>query len=352
MAMVVEAGVETDVVVVGAGVIGLAIALELDRRGLGVVVIERGNCLGEASTAAGGMLAVEDPHNPPEMLEFSRLSGRLYARFLRRIEEMAGMTVPFQTEKTVQYAGGGGKVWLDEHSIEPGQLAEGLKAAVRASSIQLMEQTRMAFLEELTRGLRLGTDAGTEIRATSIVYAAGAWTGEVTAEFAGEGVPVTPRKGQIMRVQMPAGLVLKEVHRSKRIYVMPRTKGAQAGSAIIGATVEDAGFDTSARDEDIAAMRALAAELVPEMGTAIVLEAWAGLRPATPDLLPCLGALGPGQFVASGHYRNGILWAPATAVVIADLVEGKEPEVDVSGLSPLRFSKSGQAEGVAAQVGR
>ena len=65
MAMVVEAGVETDVVVVGAGVIGLAIALELDRRGLGVVVIERGNCLGEASTAAGGMLAVEDPHNPP-----------------------------------------------------------------------------------------------------------------------------------------------------------------------------------------------------------------------------------------------------------------------------------------------
>jgi glycine oxidase len=343
--------IETDVVVIGAGVIGLAIALELDRRGLGVVVIERGNCLGEASTAAGGMLAVEDPHNPPEALELSRMSGGLYAEFLKRIEELSGVVVPFQTERTVQYLGDGRTVRMEERSIDPGQLAEGLMAAVRATSIRLMEQTRVTAVEVRGGGVRLLTE-GFEIRARSVVYATGAWTAEVTAELAGEVVPITPRKGQIMRVQVPAGLELKEVHRGERIYVMPRTRGAQAGSAIIGATVEDAGFDTTARDEAVAELRALAAELVPEMGSASVIEAWAGLRPATPDLLPCLGAIGPWQFVASGHYRNGILWAPGTAVVMADLIQGREPGVDVSEFSPLRFSYSERAEGETAHVGR
>ena len=350
-----KTAIETDVVVIGAGVIGLAIALELERRGFGVVVIERGKCMAEASTAAGGMLAVEDPHNPAEMLEFSRLSGGLYRRFLRRIEELSGFVVPFQTEKTVQYLGGGGRIWIDEHSVDPGQLAEGLMAAVRATSIRLMEQTRVGSIEKMARGLRLRTGAGGEMSATSVVYAAGAWTAEVTAELAGVRVPVTPRKGQIMRVQVPEGLALTEVHRSARVYVMPRTKGAQAGSAIIGATVEDAGFDTGVRDEDIARLRELAAELVPEMGSATVIEAWAGLRPATPDLLPCIGAIGPRQFVASGHFRNGILWAPGTAVVVADLIEGRTPEIDISMLSPLRFagnSDSGREEMGAAQVGR
>jgi hypothetical protein len=124
--------IETDVVVIGAGVIGLAIALELDRRGVGVVVVERGKSLGEASTAAGGMLAVEDPHNPVEALELSRMSGGLYAGFLRRIEELSGVVVPFQTESTVQYLGGGRTMRMEERSIDPGQLAEGLMAAVRA----------------------------------------------------------------------------------------------------------------------------------------------------------------------------------------------------------------------------
>jgi glycine oxidase len=350
-----KAAIETDVVVIGAGVIGLAIALELERRGFGVVVVERGDCMAEASTAAGGMLAVEDPHNPIEMMEFSLLCRRLYPRFLRRIEELSGIVVPFQTEKTVQYLGGGGRIWLDEHSVDPEQLAEGLMAAVRATAIRLMEQTRVGSVEKMARGLRLRTGAGVEISATSVVYAAGAWTAEVTAELAGVGVPVTPRKGQIMRVQVPAGLALTEVHRSARVYVMPRTKGGQAGSAIIGATVEDAGFDTAVRDEDIARLGELAAELVPEMGSAMLIEAWAGLRPAAPDLLPCIGAIAPRQFVASGHYRNGILWAPGTAVVVADLIEGRVPEIDVAGMSALRFAANsdlGRVETDVAQVGR
>jgi glycine oxidase len=354
--------IESDVAVIGAGVIGLAIALELERRGWAVAVIERGSSLSEASTAAGGMLAVEDPHNPPEMLPLSRLSGRLFPGFLGRIEELSGIVVPFQTETTLQYLEGGGTVRLEEHSIDPGQLAGGLMAAVWATSIQLLEQTRVTSLEETGGGVRLVTEAGMEIMAKAVVYAAGAWTAGVTSELAGEVVPVTPRKGQIMRVQVPAGLELNEVHRSGRIYVMPRMRGAQAGSAIIGATVEDVGFDTTARAEDVARLRALAAELIPELGSEIdapLIEAWAGLRPATPDLLPCIGALGevsggqrPRQFVASGHFRNGILWAPGTAEVIADLIEGREPGIDISGLSPRRFSSSEQTETVAAHVGR
>jgi glycine oxidase len=152
-------------------------------------------------------------------------------------------------------------------------------------------------------------------------------------------VSVRPRKGQMLRVRLP--FPLNEVHRSERIYIVPRTRGPQAGTALIGATVEDAGFDTSIRSENLSAMRALAAELLPEFASesaAPIVEAWAGLRPTTLDGLPILGACTQrGRFVATGHYRNGILQAPGTAVIMADIVEGKSPSIDVSALSAQRF---------------
>jgi glycine oxidase len=331
---------EPDVVVIGAGLIGLAIALELSDRSATVTVIDRGRSLGGASTAAAGMLAAEDPCNPPELQPLSRLSAARYPAFLRRIEELSDIAVPFQTETTVQYLADGSTLRLAERSIDPRQLAAALLAAVKATPVRLLEDTHIVALDDSSPNLKIRLSSGPAISTQAVIYAAGAWTSELMIALESDPVSIAPRKGQMLRVRLPSAL--NEVHRSEGIYIVPRTCGAQAGTAVIGATLENAGFDTSVRADDLDSLRALAAELLPELASkaeAPMVESWAGLRPATPDMLPVLGACArAGQFIASGHYRNGILLAPATALVMADLLEGKPPIIDLSALSPLRFA--------------
>jgi glycine oxidase len=335
-----------DVVIVGAGLIGLATALELHNRGAVVVVVERRQCFSGASIAAAGMLAAEDPHNAPELRPLSHLSLQHYSDFLRRIEQISGAAVHYQTESTIQYMPDGSRKSLCERSVDPRQLAAAVLAAVKKTPIRLLGHTSIAAIQDMSgqgdsAGLRIQLSGGAEITSKSILYAAGAWTSEVVANLCGEAFPILPRKGQMLRVLLPEKLSLSEVYRSERIYIVPRTRGPQAGTALIGATVEDAGFDTSTVAEDLAQLRMFAAELLPEFATeadAPLVEAWAGLRPSTPDSLPILGALSrTGHFIASGHYRNGILQAPATALVMADLVEGKTPSIDITAFSPVRF---------------
>jgi glycine oxidase len=331
-----------DIVVIGAGLIGMAIALELHDRGANVTVIDRRQSLGGASTAAAGMLAADDPGNPPELRQLSRLSAERYPAFLGRLAALSGIAVPFQTNATVQYLEDGSTLRLAEHSLDPRQLAAAVRAAVSATSIRLLEHTQIAAIDQDTRGATIQLSGGPAIAAQAVVYAAGAWTTEVMAALDGDPFSIAPCKGQMLRVRLP--FPLDEVHRSERIYVCPRTCGPQAGTALIGATVEDAGFDTSVHADDLNALRALAARLIPELASeaeAPMVESWAGLRPATPDRLPIVGACShPGQFIATGHYRNGILQAPGTALVMADLLEGKAPAIDLSALSPLRFTCS------------
>jgi glycine oxidase len=329
-----------DVVVLGAGLIGLAIALELSDRGATVTVIDRGRSLGGASTAAAGMLAAEDPSNPPELQPLSRLSAARYPAFLRRIEELSGIAVPFQTETTVQYLADGSTLRLAEKSIDPRQLAAALLAAVKATPVRLLEDTHIVALDDSSPNLKIRLSSGPAITTQALIYAAGAWTSELMIALESDPVSIAPRKGQMLRVRLPSAL--NEVHRSERIYIVPRTCGPQAGTAVIGATLENVGFDTTVHADDLDALRALAAELLPELASkaeAPTVESWAGLRPSTPDMLPVLGACArAGQFIASGHYRNGILLAPGTALVMADLLEGKPPIIDLSPLSPLRFA--------------
>ena len=331
-----------DAVILGAGLIGLALALELSDRGAAVTVIDRGRSLTGASTAAAGMLAAEDPFNPPEVQNLSRLSAERYPSFLRRIEALSGIAVPFQTETAVQYREDGSASRLAEHSLDPRQLAAALLAAVKATSIQLLEDTHIVAADHGTHGITLRRSDGPAITTPAIVYAAGAWTSQLMTALGVDPVAIAPRKGQMLRVRLP--YALQEVHRSEQIYVVPRTHGPQAGTALIGASVENAGFDTTVRADTLDRLRALAAELLPEFASAAqapLVESWAGLRPATPDLLPVLGACArPGQFIATGHYRNGILQAPGTALVMADVLQGKPPRIDLSALSPLRFSSA------------
>lgn len=323
---VVPAHSAPDVLIAGAGIIGLSLALELHSRGARVTVIERDTPLSHASTAAAGMLALHDPHNPPALLPLAQLSADLYPAYLTRIQQLSGIAVPFHTDTTLQYQFNASPQRLAEHSLDPRNLAAALLAAVRAAGIEIREHCALQLTAAPPNA--------------AVIYTMGAW---VTEELR-QTLLVRPRKGQMLRVQLPPSLKnLRDVHRSNDVYIVPRTLGPQAGTALIGATIEDAGFDTSTHSRDLTHLRELATKLLPALASekeAPQLEAWAGLRPHTPDRLPVLGAIECGHFIATGHYRNGILLAPATAIVVADLVESKPPTLDLAPFSPSRFYPS------------
>jgi glycine oxidase len=339
---------DTDICIVGAGVIGLSLALELNRRGACVTVLERDTALSHTSIAAAGMLALNDPENPAPLQPLSALSVALYPEFLARIEALSGMSVPFQTSRTLQAHPGYTSTFdrnilpqltlgthhftiLDEHSLDPRQLATALLAAVRRTSIRLCEHTHLRAASSNGNALRLDLGDDT-IDTGQLIHARGAWS------FA----PVTPRKGQMLMVALAPSLPLRDVVRTPDIYIVPRTLGPHAGNALIGATIEEAGFDTTTHPADLLHLRALAAELLPDLANETLypmIDSWAGLRPATPDELPLLGPRpgAPAQFIATGHYRNGILLAPVTAHLMAQLLSGETPSLNLSSFTPSRF---------------
>jgi glycine oxidase len=337
-----------DICITGAGIIGLSLALELQRRGASVIVLDRDAALSHASTAAAGMLAANDPENPAELKPLSALSVALYPKFLSELESLSGIAVPFQTSRTLQShssytselrsgilpeltPGDHHFAPLEENSIDPRQLAAALLAAVRNTSIKVLEHTTLRNTIDTGHGLRLET-SGIPLDTQRLVHTTGAWS----------IAPVTPRKGQMLSVLLPESLPLRDVVRTPEIYIVPRTHGPRAGHALIGATVEEAGFDTATHIADLRHLRSLAAQLLPLLGDEVLcptVDHWAGLRPATPDALPLLGPhpSAPGQFIATGHYRNGILLAPATAHVMAQLLCDGRTIVDLSSFSPARF---------------
>jgi glycine oxidase len=337
-----------DICIAGAGLIGLSLALELHHRGAHVTVLERDTALSHTSIAAAGMLAANDPENPTHLEPLSALSVALYPEFLARIEALSGIAVPFQTTRTFQAHPGYTTAFdpnllpqlvlgahhfavLEEHSLDPRQLAAALLAAVRNTNIELQEHTNVLTAATTGNGVRCETNT-VPVDTQRLVHTRGAWS------FA----PVTPRKGQMLLVSLPPSLGLRDVIRTPDIYIVPRHVGPRAGHALIGATVEDAGFDKTVHPADLAHLRSLAAELIPQLADETLcptVDSWAGLRPATPDALPLLGPLHsmPNQFLATGHYRNGILLAPATARVMAQLLTGESPAIDLSPFSPFRF---------------
>jgi glycine oxidase len=348
-----------DLCIAGAGIIGLSLALELHNRGYHVTVFDQGAPLAESSTAAAGMLAAHDPDNPPQLLPLASLSLLLYPNFLNRILTLSGIRVPFQTHTTLQSvppdtAIAGSEltreylahllpaltssdhrfVLLDEHSLDPRQLASALLGAVRATTIDLQPHTPVFSTRSIDNAVEITTPKGT-IHAAQFVNCTGAWAA-ATSHL--PNISVAPKKGQMFSVSLPPSLPLHLVLRTPDIYIVPRTAGPATGHAIIGATVEDIGFDKAVHSTDIDRLRSLAAALLPDIAKAHQLEAWSGLRPATSDGLPLLGVLPdqPNHFIATGHYRNGILLAPATARVMAEIIAGGTPSVDLSPFSPAR----------------
>lgn len=336
-----------DIVIAGAGIIGLTLALELQLRGASVAVLDTAAATRGASTAAAGMLAAEDPHNPPQLRELSLFSISLYDHFLDRLAKLSGLSVPYQTTSTFQYLDDGTTLTLAEKSVDPRQLAAAALEAARRSRIQLIEHTSQLEISEHPGGISIHPHNGPDLDTKTLVHASGAWfssqfSSQPSSQLSGRPL-ITPRKGQLLRVQIPQAIELREVHRSSSIYIVPRTQGPQAGTALIGATEEDAGFDTHTSKADLDHLRHRAVALLPTLGDSTAapqVEAWAGLRPATADGLPLLGRLpcSNRQWVATGHYRNGILLAPGTAVLLADLLEDKSPAVNLSPFAPDRLT--------------
>ena len=161
---------------------------------------------------------------------------------------------------------------------------------------------------------------------------AGAWAGS----FSTHHFPTRPVKGQMLAVASAQHDLVRHVIRTPEVYLVPRSDGR----IVIGSTLEEAGFDKRIDADTIQHLHQAAIRLVPTLEAARVLEAWAGLRPGTPDDLPILGATNtPGYFVATGHFRDGILLTPVTALVMAQVITGAKPDYDISAFAPLRFQE-------------
>jgi glycine oxidase len=347
-----------DVAIAGGGIIGLSLGLELQGRGLSVVVIDRQQAMSSASWAAGGMLAVHDPQNPPELMPLCVRSWELYPAYLARIEALSGKKVPLRTRRAMQYVladqGGGAAVtkaelaefapglevgghsfeWLDEGSLDPNDVREALPAAFVAAGGTLLEETEMLSVKSVTGGVFVETSRR-HVSAHMFVNCCGAWSGEGaggTERGLGK-LPVAPVKGQMANLRcQPESL--RCVVRAPGVYLVPRGDGR----VTIGATIEHVGFDERIDEASIRKMAETALRLLPEAEAPPEMDMWAGLRPGTPDGLPILGAAGNEHcWHATGHYRDGILLAPVTAQVMAQAMLGERPDVSLDAYASTRF---------------
>jgi glycine oxidase len=355
-----------DIAIAGGGIIGLACALLLTDRGRRVSLFEAGEAIRESSWAAGGMLAVEDPENPAALLPFSRYSRTLYPSFLEQIEALSGHRVPFRTHQTVQIAdptrptsagtslsrdealrlipgladGNHTYLLLEEASLDPRELCTALRSAAAAAGVTIYEHEPVLSVAAGGEAALLTTPQRV-LQADAFVNCCGAWAAALHAS-----APVAPSKGQMLVVAQQAASPLTCVLRSPEVYLIPRGPFSNDdGRIVIGATVEDAGYSKLVDPAALSLLRRRAAALWPPAADAPEVESWAGLRPGTADGLPFLGQIGGDdgdapQFLAAGHHRNGILLAPGTAHVIADLLSGRTPAIDLAPFSPHRASPS------------
>jgi glycine oxidase len=353
-----------DLVVVGGGVIGLSCAWRAAQRGARVAVVERSRPPAGATRVAAGMLAPvgELAFGEPELLKLTLSAAALYPDFVAELEAASGLSTGFRRDGALhvaldrdeaaelrrvhdlQRSLGLGAEWLpprrcrelepgltpsfnggvhapDEGSVDPRALIAALLAAVEAEGVEVLTETGVeAALHEGERIVGVRTERGEELPAGATVLAAGAWSGQAEWLPVAARPPVRPVKGQILELRARVGAVpCQGIVASERIYLVPRPDGR----LLVGATVEEQGFDTAVTAGSVHELLREAYRLLPEVAEMELVEATAGLRPATPDNLPRVGPSGvDGLLWATGHYRNGILLAPLAANAIAEHLDG------------------------------
>ena len=319
-----------DVAIAGGGLIGLASALELAKRGLRVLVVDA-ELPGQASWAAAGILGPQsEAHEPSPLVSLCVRSYELYPSFVEELHADVGFrqngtlhlaftaaeAEELQARRVWQSKAGlrieerehdGAVLALyfpDEGQVDNRKLLQALRAACLRAGVAI-ERRRLRSLDELPAKVK--------------VLCAGSWAGALS------GIAVAPQKGQILLLDRePPGQVIF----GGGGYAVPRD-----GRTLIGATSEDAGFDAQPTREGREQLLRTA-EALGYGGT--VLDHWAGLRPVTPDGLPVFGRMDDGAVIALGHYRNGVLLTPVTARVVAALVLDETPPFDLDPFSPRR----------------
>jgi glycine oxidase len=347
-----------DVIIIGGGIIGLSLSLALRKREATVLLLERGEPGREASHAAAGMLVDCGSETPAAMQPLATASARMYPEFAHELQDESGIDVDLRDQGTIVFFGGHLQVnpgfaaearppvneiepalvdpgltaiFLQERSVDPRAL---VAAALRAAKHRVVDIASGTEVNEVL--LSGGRVAGvrtekTSYAASTVVNCAGAWAGN----FPPQRFPTRPVKGQMLSVVGASKDVLHHVIRAPEVYLVPRSDGR----IVIGSTVEEAGYDKRTDVDTIQRLHQAAIRMVPALTQARMLEAWAGLRPGTPDALPILGASTiPGYFVATGHFRDGILLAPISAHLMAQVIMGMAPDYDISAFSPTRFA--------------
>jgi glycine oxidase len=357
-----------DAIVVGAGVIGLACAWRAAQRGLSVAVVERDQPGAGASGVAAGMLAPvgEATWGEDRLLDLALTSHRRWPEFAAELEADAGRDVGlldlgalhvaldrdeaaelrrrFELTRSLELdatwlrpsecralepglasAAGGGVHASHESAVDPRALVSALAAALERAGGSIVTAEVVGSIVESDRLVGVRTAEGEELRAGAVVLAAGSWS---AADWLPEGArpAIRPVKGQILTLAgSPVDPPCERIVVTERVYMVPRPDGR----LVVGATVEEQGFDTRVTAGGVYELLREAYRALPEVAELELVEAVAGLRPTTPDNLPLIGPGAiDGLLLATGHFRNGILLAPLTADRIADVLVGHGLEVE------------------------
>jgi glycine oxidase len=375
-----------DVVVVGAGLIGLGVAHELAKRDVAVTVLDRDEPARAASWAGAGMLAPFSEDLPDaEMLALCRESLAMYPAFADELRERTGVDVRFRRDGTLHvalddgrlaalavqadtYRRNGGEVAMlsrsdvlarepllardlagavvveNEAQVDNRRLGRALLAACESVGVRFERVDDVALECDARRVRGLRTPHGF-MPARTVVNAAGAWAGELSGVPDGVRVPVRPVAGEMLAIALPRNAMRANVWLGHR-YLVPRDDGR----LLVGATVDERGFDARVTASGLHDLLDAALAVAPALAGFAVVETWAGLRPGSHDGRPYLGPTAlEGYVVAAGHFRNGILLAPVTARLIADVVvDGR-----ADGLEPFAPARAaaGSLAGVANHDG-
>jgi glycine oxidase len=354
-----------DVLLIGGGAVGLACAAKLAERGLRVGVVERGPLGAEASSAAGGILAPQcEAHGPGAMLDLCLRSRALWPAFARELAA-TGIDPAYRDDGTVALAlddtdaealarriawqrEAGLPVeeltadalhalepalaparlaarFPDDHQVDNVRVVQALIQAARRAGVAILATDAHRVVGAHGRVTGVAVD-GAVLEAQKVVITAGSWSAQLGANA------VKPVRGQM--IELAVTPPMRHVVFGDGGYLVPR----KDGRLLCGSTEEHTGFDKSVTAEGLERQRVRLARLCPSLAAEPTARSWSGLRPGTPDGLPLLGpGTLEGLFVASGHFRNGILLLPATASIVTDLCTGARPSLDLAPFSPQRF---------------
>lgn len=365
----------SDIIVVGAGVVGCAIADELARRGASVEIVdERPVGMGATQASAGVLAPYIEAREGHPLLDLTVRSLGLYEEFVERAIAESGMPVAYRRSGTLTVAtdeaewlalraaaeflsrrgvpallldvaatkteephlgnAAIGGLLIEEHGfVGAGDLTRALVASARRRGAQLIEQSRVRRIFTDGDDLVVETDRGT-LTTDAVVLAAGSWSGDVVVDGVAAPLPVRPVRGQLLYLAW-TGTPLRRVTWTQRCYFVPWDDG----TVLVGATMEEAGFDERVTVAGVRDLLESACDLVPHAWSAGFRGARVGLRPGTPDDLPVIGvsASVPRLVYATGHYRNGVLLAPLTAQLVADALLENRIDAALAGVSPARF---------------